>query len=205
MSSSYSLTFTNNSDRAGTVCLFQKDHGYEGPNAMSLAWMARAAHPGMSASFSWSIDYSFFWAETGVLRPGVQVNPGQTIPADPRDSNSIVLSAYAPHDFRFSNQQRGQQAGSFYINCDATNPNNMASVGVSMSGAGTFAVPAMPNYMNVFTPRPSYWLTFGNYRQGQVLDVDDITDAVQIDFPGNVYDMKVTLKDNGQFTVEQGR
>lgn len=204
MGQTYSITFSNNSSTPGTACLYQQDPNHLG-NVLPLAWFARPAYQGMSVIFSWTIDYSFFWAETGTLMPGVQVNPGQTIPADTQNSNNIVLSAPAPYDFRFGNPQRGPQPGTFYITCDATIPTNTATVGIGMSGAGTFAVQAQPNYNNVFTPHPSYWLTFGNYQQGQALDVYGMGESVEVSFPGNVYDMRVTLNPNNTFTVTQGR
>jgi len=204
MGQPYSITFSNNSSKKGTACLYQQDPNNLG-NVLPLAWFARPAYPNMSVIFSWTIDFSFFWAQTGTLMPGVQVNPGQTIAADIQNSNSIVLSAPAPYDFRFGTPQRGQQSGTFYITGDATIPPNTASVGIGMSGAGTFAMQAQPNYTNIFTPRASYWLTFGNYQQGQALDVDSISNSVEVSFPGNVYDMRVTLEPNNMFTVSQGR
>jgi len=201
----YSITFINNSRQAGTACLYQRDFDYSGPDLMSLAWMASPAYPSMSVVFSWTIDYSFFWAETGALSPGVQVNPGQTISADPQNSNSIVLTSPAPHNFQFGDPTRGQQPGTFYVSGDASIAPNTVTMGIGMSGAGTFGVQAQPNYTNVFTPHPSYWLTFGNYQQGQALDVDSMSNAVRIEFPGNVYDMRVTFNADNSFIVDQGR
>jgi rhizosphere induced protein len=40
-----------------------------------------------------------------------------------------------------------------------------------MSGNGTLAAPAQPAWTYIFTPRPQYWITFGEYAQGPVLDV----------------------------------
>ncbi|MBV5333925.1 protein rhiA, partial [bacterium] len=39
---------------------------------------------------------------------------------------------------------------------------NQTSVGVGMSGSGTFAIQAAPNMTAVFTPHPNYWVVFGN-------------------------------------------
>ena len=114
MSYPYSINFINNSMQAGTACLYQQDSGYQGYNDLSLAWMTRSANPNSSVGFSWSTDYSFYWAETGMLRPGVQVNPGQTIPADPRDSNSIILSTRPPYGFSFGKPIPGPQQGHIF-------------------------------------------------------------------------------------------
>jgi hypothetical protein len=205
MSSSYSITFINNSGQFGTACLFQKSPDQSGPYVVPLAWFTRSSPPNATTVFSWSIDYSFFWSKTGALRPGVKVNPRETVSADLQGSNSITFTSAGSDNFQFSDQQQGQQPGSLVINCDTTIPPNTVSVGIGMSDACTFCVQARPNMMNAFTPQPSYWLVFGQYQQGQVLDVDRMSDAVRVEFSGNVYNMSVTLNADNSFTIEQGR
>lgn len=204
MSSSYSITFINNSGQFGTACLFQQSPDQAGPYVVPLAWFTRSLPPSATTVFSWTIDYSFFWSKTGSLEPGKQVNPGQMVSADLQGSNSITLKSMGSNNFQFTDQQSGQP-GSLVINCDSSVPPGTVSVGIGMSDEGTFCVQAQPNMMNSFTPQPSYWLVFGEYEQGQVLDVDRMSDAVRVEFPGNVYDMRVTINADGSFTIDQGR
>lgn len=199
MATQYSITLVNNSTQSGTFMVFQKDPGAY-PNVMSLAWMAKNAHPATQLSFDWTQDYNFVWDETGMLVPGVTVEASQVLPADPTGSNSIKLI----HDgFGFSFEDPGteSQPGSLLIQEDATIPPNTAAVGIGMSGAATFMVQAQPNMNVVFTPHPEYWVAFGNFEQGEVLDVEEMTNAMQINFPPNTYHAKATLNADNTWTA----
>jgi len=202
MSSAYSITFFNNTSQPGTVCLYQQNQFQPGPNIMSLAWFTWFVDPNDSVKFEFTIDYSFFWAESGTLVPGVTVIPGQTVAADLYNSNSITLSESSSGSLQFGTPQMGPQSGSLYIQCNSAVPPNLATVGIGMSGSGTFAVQAQPNYTNIFTPHPTYWLTFGNYNTGEVLDTYNMNTNTEVSFPANVYAMEATLNANYTFTVQ---
>ncbi|WP_326808337.1 hypothetical protein OHB04_24810 [Streptomyces sp. NBC_01775] len=63
------------------------------------------------------------------------------------------------------------QLGSLYIRSLPTVPANTASVGLGMSNSPFCAVQARPGTTLEFTPhRPAYFLTAGNFAQGEVLD-----------------------------------
>lgn len=98
--------------------------------------------------------------------------------------------------------QPGGQPGMLSVRCEATVPFGHTSIGIGMSGAATFATQAMPNMMYTFGTSPSYWLAFGNYQQGQVLDAHSIPNAVQLNFPAGVYALTVTLNPDGTYTVQ---
>jgi hypothetical protein len=70
-----------------------------------------------------------------------------------------------------------------------------------MSGAGTFVVQAQPNINLTFTPHPTYWITFGNYTPGQVLDIGQITNKQQLEFAPNTYNLNVQLKNDNTWSV----
>ncbi|MFW8642247.1 hypothetical protein ACOJBO_02920 [Rhizobium beringeri] len=53
-----------------------------------------------------------------------------------------------------------------------------------MAGSGTFAVQAAPNMTAVFTPHPNYWVMFGNFETGDVIDIEDVTGAVEVTYGG---------------------
>lgn len=196
----YTVVFVNNSPSAGNFCLYQKDPNMNVPNVMSLAWFTKYTYPTTKASFTWSIDYSFVWSETGQLVPGVLFLASQTVPAGLTSNNTITLDYNQAYVFK--NQQTGTPSGSLVINDSATVPVNKASVGIGMSGAGTFVVQAQPNTTQTFTPHPQYWATFGNYQQGQVLDVQNmVSQSVQINFPPNSYTVLVTLNPDNTWTV----
>lgn len=201
---SYQLYFVNNSTMSGSACVYQQDPNIGMPNVMSLAWFAKAANPNTKLMFQWNINYSFVWSQTGVLTPGVIFFASETVNADLSQNNKIGFS-YQNDAFTFQKPPtQGSQTGTLYINQDGNIPPNTASVGVGMSGSGTFAVQAQPNILATFTPHPQYWITFGNYQQGQVMDVGTITGAKKIDFPPNVYVMTATLNSDNTWNVTQG-
>ncbi|HEX2205314.1 MAG TPA: hypothetical protein VHG91_18540 [Longimicrobium sp.] len=195
----YSVTFVNNSNQAGTACLYQQGAGSV-PNVMSLAWFTKFISPNTTMLFRWSLDYSFVWAETGVLVPGVVFDTGQLLPADPSSGSRVQFTQVAG-GFTFEGEEQGGSPGSLSIQSSGTIPQNQAAVGIGMSGRGTFATQAQPNTNVVFTPRPAYWLAFGNFVQGQVLDVGRIPNPVRIDFPPGVYSITATLNRDNSWTI----
>ncbi len=196
----YSLVFVNHSSQTGSACVYQQDPDLTIPDVMSLAWFAKAATPTTSIVFRWTIDYDFVWSETGSLVPGVLFVASQTWPADLSTQNQVTFSQ-AGGAYTFQNQQKGPRGGSLYITEDGTIPVGQASVGIGMSGFGTFAVQAQPNMNLVFTPHPQYWITFGTYTQGQVMDISAVSSAAQIQFPPNVYSMTATFNPDNTWTV----
>lgn len=203
-SQKYSLTFVNNSSNAWSACVYQTDPGIDIPNVQSLAWLAEVAAPTTAVVFDWTLDYGFTWDETGPLVPGVVFSGSQTWPADLSTSNQVTLTRpQSPQGayYTFTNQTQGANAGSLYITEDGTVGLGEASVGIAMSGAGVFAVEAQPNLNLIFTPHPEYWITFGTFEQGEVLNLDEITNSQQINFPPGVYAMTATLNADNTWTV----
>jgi rhizosphere induced protein len=200
----YSLIFQNNSSNGWTAAVYQQAPNISQQDVMSLAWFAQAADPSTTVTFYWQINYDFVWSETGTLVPGVLFSASQNWSTNPEGQNNQVGFTYGNGGpFTFNNQTAGPQQGTLYIAQDGTIPENTAAVGIAMSGAGTFVVQAEPNITASFTPTPNYWITFGDYVQGQVMDIQQITSAAQIVFPVNVTSMTATLNANNSWTVQQ--
>lgn len=51
----------------------------------------------------------------------------------------------------------------------------------------------VPDARTVFTPQHDYWVSFGEFTPGQVLDVGTITGAVEVIFQGSTASRTVTL------------
>lgn len=209
MSNIYSLTFTNNSNNNWDFCCFQEDPSITTQDVMSLAWFAFPVAPTTSVKFSWTIDYQFVWSQTGQLAPGVMFQASQKWDANLQTSNGIDFTRKGNSAFTFENQEQFGNPGTLYINQDGTIPANTAAVGINMgiqgapqgAGSGTFVVPAQPNITASFTPHPTYWVTFGDYVPGQVLDIQQITQKAQVNFPVNVYDMYAILGPDNSWTI----
>jgi hypothetical protein len=196
----YSLTFVNNSSNTWDAAVYQKDPDLGVPNVQSLAWFTKTAAPTTKLVFTWTINYSFIWSETGQLVPGVQFNASQDWPADLSTTNQVSFTKSPAYTFQ--NQTQGPAAGTLYISQDNTIPSKVASVGIGMSGAGVFAVQAQPNLQATFVPHPQYWITFGQFTQGEVLDIGQITSkAANVKYPFNVYSMTAILGPDNKWTV----
>src|SRR5690349_19347554 len=100
------------------LCVYQKPVDLGVPDAVPLAWLCAPAWPKTTAIFSWALDYSFVWARTGSLKPGVQFETQETMPADPDDltCNQIQFD-YQKGAFAFipGPATDKPQAGSLYI------------------------------------------------------------------------------------------
>ena len=200
MGTTYNLLFQNNSTNTGSVCIYQTDPDISDPNVLSLAWFAQGAAPTTQIGFDWTVDYSFVWSQTGVLKSGVRFAASQTWPADLSKANQVTFTNTGGI-YTFRDQTAGARAGSLYVTEDGSLPINQTSVGIGMSGKGTFAVQAQPNQNVVFTPHPKYWIAFGNFQPGQVLDVGTINNPAEISFPPNTYSMSAILNRDNSWTI----
>ena len=191
----YSVKFINNSQNQGSACLFQQSSAPSYGQVFPLAWFAQRLFPGSQTTFQWTLDYSFVWAQTGTLQPGISFRAAEEVAANPSGANKVTFSQ------QFGPVQPGGQPGSLTIQTQASVQMNQYSVGIGMSGSATFATQAQPNMNNVFAANPEYWLPFGNYQEGQVLDPNNTGNAVRLDFGGGT-SLSVTLNQNGTYTIQ---
>lgn len=193
----YQLTLVNNTATFGTFCLYQ---GGSGTMASSLAWFTKNAAPTSQITLTWGIDYSFVWGETGVLEPGVVFNATQTWPADLTTQNIVTLTM-VNQTVTFTDLRSGGQAGTLSIAAGSSIPPGMLSVGTGMSGRATLATQVSPNMQYIFQPHPHYYVAFGDFQAGQVLDPATMTNAFEVVFPPNIFSMTVTLNADGTWTA----
>lgn len=198
----YTLLFKNNSTNAGSVIVFQQDPAIGIPNVFPLAWFSKYTFPTTTAVFTWQINFNFVWEQTGELVPGVIFSASQDPGADLSTSNEITLT-YDPVNlaYDFIDQGPGPRQGSLYINQTGDVPLKQASVGIGMSGAGTFVVQAQPHLQLTFTPHPRYYVAFGTFTQGEVLDIQSLTNIAEVDFPSGVYSMTAVLNADNTWTI----
>lgn len=209
MGNIYSLTFVNNSNNNWDFCCYQEDPNIGVQDVMSLAWFAFPVAPTTSVTFSWTINYQFVWSQVGTLSPGVRFSASQKWDADLENANYVDFDRLPNNAFTFKNKSTFDNPGTLYINQLGNVPADTAAVGINMgiegappgAGSGTFVVPAQPNIMASFTPHPLYWVTFGKYAPGQVLDIQQITKKAKVAFPVNVYDMFAILGQDNKWTI----
>lgn len=204
MSTQYSVSFHNQSGKNGKFCVFQVPAEAQQSNVMSLAWLVKQSNDDTDLDIDWTIDYSFVWSETGVLKPGVKFRASQTKPADPSKAALNAIHFSKPNEgYTFEPPMEGEvgEMGNLTIFTGPEIPKKKASVGIGMSGSGTFAVNAEPNYVVTFSPHPIYWVGFGNYEKGVVIDTQSMTKFKQITFEPNNYHLEITLDQTNSWTV----
>jgi len=200
----YTINFDNNTDSPGNFCIFQRNQNSPNHDGFVLAWLVQFANPHSKLPISWNTDFYFFWAQTGTLTPGVIFNAGEALQTSMTENNAVTLTKQ-DGNYKFAGQKNWHQQGMLSVTADNTTAINQASVGIGMSGAGTFAVQAQPNMTFLFSPGSEYWVTFGDFQQGQVMDPTQFINPVKIDFPYGIFTMNVTLNMDNTWTITQGQ
>ncbi|MCB1583060.1 MAG: hypothetical protein R3E90_11230 [Marinicella sp.] len=200
MTDIYKLNVKNNSTQSGSFCIFQELPDVNVPGITTLAWLAKVAHPTSNLEFEWGIDYSFVWSKTTNLEPGTIVKSSQSWSANLSTLNHVDFN-FADGAYTFSNPSQGDYEGNLYIDQTKRVVSNDASVGIGMSGKGAFYVPSQPNMKVIFTPKPTYWLIFGNFEEGEVIDITKVTDnALRLQYKGTKV-MNVELTGSNTWNV----
>ncbi len=198
---SYSLTMVNRSGGNWTFYVYQKLPQPQ-PNIFSLAWFASpfVIVDGSLIKFEWEINYNFVWSATGSVRPGVQFEASGVEDCDPNGNNTTEFSVNpGPH---LTTPVRGQPSGSLVIKDAPIVPNQTYSVGIGMSGQGTYVVQAGANLSHIFSPTPTYWIAAGqNVKVGQVLNIDTITQTAEVKFPVNEFRKVATLHEDNTWSL----
>lgn len=71
-----------------------------------------------------------------------------------------------------------------------------------MNSSPIYATQAEPFMMTSFSLNsPKYWITFGNYKLGEVLDAPMVSNNAQISFPQGTYSMKAVLNPDMTWTI----
>lgn len=177
----YTVTCINNSQLNGSFTIFQKPPKITAPAVVyPLAWLARPTAPGSQVTFTWSTDYNFVWAETGDIASEIHFRASQVIPADPNGQNFVQLTRDSFGATVFSGQNTTGNIGSLTIRQLSNIVFGRTAVGIGMSGSAIYAILSAPNITAVFTPIPNYWIIFGNYETGDMINPADIGGAVEL-------------------------
>lgn len=200
----YTLNFINNSTLSGNFCIYQTDPSQEiNKNIFSLVWFSKYCHPNTKCKFQWSIEYSFVWAETGVLIPGVIFEASENLSASLTDTSKNSIGFTNQNGaYRFIDTKKSTSEGSLGIYTDNTIPTSGVSIGIGMAGKPVFVKEASPNYNFTFQPHPQYWVAFGDFEEGTVLDVNSVTNSRNVVYPVNIYSQTAILEKNNTWTIQ---
>lgn len=214
--STYSLKVNNKSLNDGTIAVYQDAPKTAGTtvSVFTLAWFTKFAYKGTSVTFNWELDYNFVWSRSGILQPGVVFNASQNPDADPdKGPNSITLSYDQDRDaFKFEEPTTDSSSkGTLIVSTSPQVPQSKqedngayaAAVGIGMTNNGTHVVQTQPNMKVTFTPHPTYYVVFGNYQTGEIVDVQTIMGGSQALDYRSVVQREVTLTDQNEWKMER--
>lgn len=198
----YTLTCTNNSQLHGSFTVFQKPPKITAPAVVHpLAWLARPTAPGSQVTFSWNTNYNFVWAEAGDIASEIYFKASQVIPADPNGLNFVQLTKDSSGATIFSGQNTTGDIGSLTIRQLSNIVSGEIAIGIGMSGSAIYAITSAPNITAVFTPIPNYWIIFGNYEMGDIINPADIDGAVQLTYSGSLTAHTAVLNSDNLITI----
>ncbi|HXO30201.1 MAG TPA: hypothetical protein VOA80_22835 [Thermoanaerobaculia bacterium] len=200
MADTYTLTFVNHSTNQGDVCLYQADPGLGVPGAVSTAWMVKPSFPGTETVFHWQTQYEFVWGEPGNLKPGATFVAMNRHGAEVGSSNLIAFDK-RDGSYGFFDQGPGPDASRLVVQVRGGVSPGQVAVGIGMSGMAIYAVQAMPNMTYTFSPHPTYWIAFGGFAPGEVLDTQKIHLPAQVSFPAGIFAMTAELTPDNSWTV----
>ncbi|AXK80414.1 hypothetical protein DW352_07730 [Pseudolabrys taiwanensis] len=198
-----SLRFRNRSGAQYDFLCFQHGVSPNTPSIATLAWLVRPLASGVDLDFTWTTNCCFVWFEQGAVTPDITFKAQQSAPADPISANLVTLTS-SNGAYQFGPTTGGGAAGVLTIDCDGTIPSGTVMIGIGMSGLGTHAVAAEPNFAAVFTVKPEYWISFGSFTPGQTLDDQALIKATPLAFPPNVTAMTATLDVANKWILQPG-
>ena len=197
----YRVNVVNNGSKPWKFLVYQQPPSIT--NGLCLAWLTSPYRIAVKdqISFNWNLKYSFVWANTGVVRPGVTFKATGVKDCDPNSKN-LTNFTYENDTPQLSEPTVGGNPGSLTIKDGKAVPSQTFAVGIGMSGKGTFVVNAGPNLTHKFTPEPKYYvLATDEVTESEVMDIKTITSSGELDFPPNVYNLTATLKKDNTWDI----
>jgi rhizosphere induced protein len=207
----YSLTCINNSATNWYFYLYQRITKDASEAIYSLAWMTSPYKmgPGTFITFAWSIQYSFFWFDTGPLQAGTIPLLGGSNAASLPSNNSTTFTIEDDTP-GFTPPVAGEEPGKFYIMGGSTIPNLVFSTGMGLSGNAVFIQQALANTPQVFntgmdsgTTTVSYGVaaTTTKIQPMQVLVQGSIGNSTLFTFPVNTFTRTAVLAENNTWSI----
>jgi len=168
----YSLRVINNSSIPNNACIYQFSGTSTSYQLYTIVWKSKYIHPGCTAYFKWSKNYSFFYSKPGrfPLRVGETIGWPQFFSGDLSSKNKITLTG-KNYDYFFTNLTSGDPKGSMTIVQDSKIRRDDAVIGIAMDYSPICAAQAWPNMTTQFSAGNMKCHIFsGNYRAGTVIN-----------------------------------
>lgn len=196
----YSITFKNESNQDSNFVCYQQLSTT--PSLGELAWFSEPVAKGASTKLEWRETYEFVWGETGSLAPREIFTAGQSVPAAEQYTNTVELTREGSA-IVFANATSLQPPQGFNIRVSTLVPSDMISVGMGMAGSPFAVMQAMRGGLHTFVlDRRTYWIVGAPFKKGEVLDPQQLPNAVQVKFEPNIYNVTATYTPEGGWRLE---
>lgn len=199
----YSLKVYNNSTKSWVFYIYQRTPNQSDNDIYSLVWMASPYKIGSGSfmTFIWSIDYSFFWFDTGKLIEGVIPYMGGSVSASLESNNSTTFNI-EDNTPEFLPTISGEPPYEFLIMGGRDIPNSAFSTGIGMSNSATFLQQSYSNIQQEFSPDSTFWVAATSQVQAmEVLSQSTISNTTMFTFPVNVYSLTGTLGEDNLWII----
>lgn len=211
MSLEYKVTCQNNSELTGAFCIFQTLRHQEPvltAQARSLSWLTKKVHSRTGTQFIWTDNLFFVWGEYAAYEV---IHTASKLKADmdnPNRRSALLSYQDGAYILKYSNRADADE-GKLLIHADDTVRNNEVVVGignfvnVSSCSVGAIVYDTLKNFNYPIQPVVDYYVTFGNYKSGQIIDLSDIVTPVKkIPFTPDKLSFKATMRKDNQIGVK---
>lgn len=182
-------------------CLYQDIPGRFNSEIYQLAWVVQPCAYGEQIKFTWTTSYQYQWGVLEEFENGARFDPSSNFPCelDELEENSIQLVSVG-NTYQFQRNHHSNIGGNLPIRKGKDIDKSIA-VGIAMDGKSVFATQGNSSVSSLIVPQPDYYVTFGNFKEGQVIDRQAAIDPLKIEFTGSNH-LEITLDEGFQWHVK---
>ena len=171
-------------------------------NPKTIAWLVQPCVAGESVKISWTVAYTVLWSNTGNLTHGTHVPTHGSVNVNPFEGDIETFGKNAQgYSFLGLFPSRSNPC-SVGIKTDNTVVTGQVSVGLGIDGHPVLMCPAQPNLNITFTPRPKYYLAFGQYTQSSIVDVNKMSSYIELDYASSdTFSFTATIDASNQWRL----
>lgn len=204
MPDTYTLNVFNNSELPSpTFAVFATLPTQSDYATLNLAWLTQQIDATNNYTFTWDLTWGFLWSAQGT-DPDHQWSGTGHLPADPLSPTECAASFTYNGDFELLPAQGTPNGSTLWITDSPTVPIpsvKASSVAVTLGGKPACVTNAGPNLHQTFTLHPTYYISAGDYVQGQMVDGDSVTSYQELTYAAGTTSLTATLGPDNTWSV----
>ncbi len=200
----YSLKCVNNSKSSWCFYIYQRMSNQSDNDIYSLVWMASPYKIGLQSFiiFTWSLNDSFWWFNTGNLQEEVIPKSGGTVSASLTSNNSTTFNI-ENNTPQLSIPVSGTPPDEFLMKGGNNIPNFTFSTGIGMSNFSTYIKQANANTAQEFDSNTTFWVAAATSQKEvtETLGQTKISNTAMFSFPLNKYSLTAYFEEDNLWTI----